>query len=174
MPRFLHPDHAAAAGATPRASPTRAQATSLKLWVVLARATEAVTRHLTADVARHGLTLAEFGILEALYHKGPMLLGEIQRTILVSSGGITYLVDRLEARGLVERQPCPDDRRARFAALTREGTRLVARIFPEHARRIEAAMGGLTQAEQKEAAELLRTLGRAAAELPPPGEEDGV
>lgn len=171
--RFLHPDHAAAAGAASRAPPTRAQATSLKLWVVLARATEAVTRHLAADVARHGLTLAEFGILEALYHKGPMLLGEIQRTILVSSGGITYLVDRLEARGLVERQPCPDDRRARFAALTREGTRLVARIFPEHARRIEAAMGGLTQAEQREATAFLRTLGRAAAELPSPGVEEG-
>ena len=171
MRRDLDPDQATGSGA--HAAPTRAQATALKLWVVLARATEAVTRHLAADVARHGLTLAEFGILEALYHKGPMLLGEIQRTILVSSGGITYLVDRLEARGLVERQPCPDDRRARFAALTREGTRLVARIFPEHARRIEAAMGGLTQAEQKQATALIRALGRAAAELPPPGDENG-
>ena len=170
---FLHPDHATAAGGAARAAPTRAQGTALKLWVVLARATEAVTRHLAADVARHGLTLAEFGILEALYHKGPMLLGEIQRTILVSSGGITYLVDRLEGRGLVERQPCPDDRRARFAALTREGTRLVGRIFPEHARRIEVALSGLTQAEQVEATALLRRLGRAAAELPPPGEGDG-
>src|SRR3954468_9259159 len=94
------------------------QASSLKLWVVLARAYAAVARHAEADIARHGLTLTEFGILEALYHVGPLLLGELQQKILGSSGGVTYLVDRLAEKGLVERQECPEDRRARYAALT--------------------------------------------------------
>ena len=57
---------------------------ALKLWVVMARAHVAVQTHAAADIARHDLTLAEFGILEALYHRGPMLLGEVQRRILVS------------------------------------------------------------------------------------------
>jgi len=141
--------------------------TALKLWVVLSRAQAAVARHAEADVARHGLTIAEFAILEALYHRGPLLLGELQRKILVSSGGVTYLVDRLEAKGLVERQECPEDRRARFAALTPAGKALLGRIFPEHARGIARALGGLTETEQAQATALLRTLGRAAAELPP-------
>ena len=56
----------------------------------------------------------------------------------MSSGGITYLVDRLEQKGLVERQDCPGDRRARYAALTPEGERVIGRIFPGHARQIVA------------------------------------
>lgn len=147
------------------------EASALRLWVVLSRAHAAIARHAEADVARHGLTLAEFGIMEALYHLGPMLLGELQRKILVSSGGVTYLVDRLEHRGLVERQPCPNDRRARYAALTREGKRLMARIFPDHARAIEHAMSGLTRSDRDAVAGSLKALGRAADALPSRSEE---
>jgi MarR family transcriptional regulator, 2-MHQ and catechol-resistance regulon repressor len=140
-----------------------ATARALKLWVVLARAYSAVARQVDADIARHGLTTTEFGILEVLRHKGPLLLGEIQRKVLVTSGGITYLVDRLEAKGLVRREPSPDDRRARFAVLTPQGKELIDRIFPDHARCVTRAMSGLDAAEQKEAAALLRKLGLTAA-----------
>jgi MarR family transcriptional regulator, 2-MHQ and catechol-resistance regulon repressor len=140
-----------------------ATARALKLWVVLARAYSAVARQVDADIARHGLTTTEFGILEVLRHKGPLLLGEIQRKVLVTSGGITYLVDRLVAKGLVRREPSPDDRRARFAVLTPDGTRLIDRIFPEHARCVARAMDGLDASEQAEAAALLRKLGLTAA-----------
>jgi len=132
---------------------------ALRLWVIMSRAHAAIAGHASADVARHGLTLAEFGILEALYHRGPMLLGEVQRRILVSSGGITFLVDRLTAKGLVERRTCQEDRRARYAALTPAGTELVAKIFPEHAALLTQVMEGLTVDEQCTAADLLRALG---------------
>ena len=135
----------------------------LKLWIVLARAFRAVEAHAAADVARHDLTLTEFGILEALHHTGPLLLGDLQRRILVSSGGITYLVNRLVTRGLVERRPCEDDRRARYAALTPAGAALVLRIFPQHAEAIRVAMAGLDAREQRLALALLRRLGWAAA-----------
>jgi MarR family transcriptional regulator, 2-MHQ and catechol-resistance regulon repressor len=138
---------------------------ALKLWVVLARAHNAVERRAQAHVQTHGLTLPEFGILEALYHKGPLLLGEVQRKILVSSGGVTYLVDRLVAKGLVERRDCPDDRRARYAALTPDGESLIQQIFPEHARRVAEAVAGLTGGEKQESVKLLRKLGKFASEL---------
>jgi MarR family transcriptional regulator, 2-MHQ and catechol-resistance regulon repressor len=141
----------------------------LELWVVLARAYEAVRRHALADIARHGLTPGEFGVLEALYHREPLLLGELQQKVLVSSGGVTFLVDRLVERGLVERRPCPDDARARHALLTPAGRRLMARIFPEHARIMRGALAGLDRANQRRAAELLRTLGLSAAARPLPG-----
>lgn len=138
---------------------------ALKLWVVLSRAYAAVEAHVRADIGRHGLTVAEFGALEALYHKGPMLLGEVQRKILVSSGGITYVIDRLEGKGLAERRSCPEDRRASYAALTPEGEALMERIFPEHARCVEHALSGLPEEERATAIELLRTLGREAARV---------
>lgn len=140
-----------------------ASSAALRLWVIMSRAHAAIAAHASADVARHGLTLAEFGILEALYHRGPMLLGEVQRRILVSSGGITFLVDRLTAKGLVERRTCEADRRARYAALTPAGTELVARIFPEHAALLTHVMEGLTVEEQSTAADMMRALGLFAA-----------
>lgn len=145
-------------------------ATALKLWVVLSRAAAAVEAHALADMTRHGLTPAEFGVLEALHHKGPLLLGDVQRRALVSSGGTTFLVDRLEKKGLVERRMCESDRRARYAALTPAGTALMVEIFPVHAEVIRRAMSGLGLADQREATDLLRVLGREASALSLPGE----
>ncbi len=146
---------------------------ALRLWVILSRAHSAIAAHATADAARHGLTLAEFAILEALYHRGPMLLGEVQRRILVSSGGITFLVDRLTAKGLVERRTCEADRRARYAALTDRGAELVAEIFPEHATAVTRAMQALAPEDKHGIADALRVLGREAADLPLPGAATG-
>lgn len=142
-------------------------AAALRLWVIMSRAQAAVSDLASADVARHGLTLAEFGILEALYHRGPMLLGEVQKRILVSSGGITFLVDRLVAKGLVERRTCESDRRARYAALTAKGEELVRDIFPAHAAVITRAMAGIPSEDQQHVADMLRDVGRHAANLPP-------
>ncbi|MCC6316715.1 MAG: MarR family transcriptional regulator [Gemmatimonadaceae bacterium] len=140
---------------------------ALRLWVILTRAQAAINVLATDDIRSEGLSEGEFGVLEYLYHKGPRLLGEIQRGVLVSSGGITFLVDRLVEKGLVERRECPTDRRARYAALTKDGEKLLRRIFPRHARRIVDAVAGLTLTEQKQAAELLKRLGLHAAELAP-------
>jgi len=154
MPKRTAPD------GTPMALETES---ALKLWVVLSRAHASISAHAVAHAADHGLSLTEFAILEALYHRGRMVLGEIQRRILVSSGGITFLVDRLAEKGLVIRQECPEDRRAKYVSLTREGTRVIREIFPSHAQVLTTAMGGLTSAEQQEATALLRSLGLTAA-----------
>lgn len=141
--------------------------TALKLLVTLVRAYNSVVVHLENDIKSHGLTQAEFGVLEMLFHTGPQLLGEIQRKILVSSGGITFVVDKLAAKGLVERQDCPTDRRARYAALTPAGEKLIARIFPGHAERVASVMATLGPTQQKELTRLLRELGQGAQELAP-------
>ncbi|HET9982747.1 MAG TPA: MarR family transcriptional regulator [Longimicrobiales bacterium] len=146
---------------------------ALKLWVVLARAHGAVAQHARGDIGRHGLSEGEFAVLEALFHKGPLLLGEIKRKILASSGGITFLVDRLERKGLAERRRCPEDRRAIYAALTPAGEALMGRIFPEHAAAIVEAVSGLTEAEQAAAIALLRKLGLRAAASPAASSTEG-
>lgn len=135
----------------------------MKLFVVLSRASTAVHDWLNEHADLHDLTLTEFTILEALYHKGPLLLGDVQKKILLSSGGVTYTVDRLVAKGLVVRRECESDRRARYAALTPKGEALITRIFPAHAERIEQVMSTLSAREQDEATSLLRKLGLSAA-----------
>lgn len=154
--------------AGPLAAPPESAA--LKLWVVLAKAHQAVYAFAEADVARHGLSMTEFAILEALYHKGPLLLGDLQRRILVSSGGVTYLVDRLTAKGLVERMDCASDRRARYAKLTADGAALIARIFPEHQKAIEDATASLSSMELQQLTAQLRSLGRHMESLTSDGD----
>lgn len=136
--------------------------TALKLFVVLSRAQRAIAEHTRRDQERHGLGATEFAVLEALYHKGPLLVGEVGSRILLTSGSTTYVVDKLEQRGLVRRRPCESDRRALYVELTGEGKALIARIFPEHARAVEAAVAGLSLAEQRTVTRLLKRLGRAA------------
>ena len=140
---------------------------ALKLWVVLTRAYQAVQRHAAADQERSTLSEGEFAVLDVLYHKGPLLLVEVQRRVLVSSGGITYLVDRLVRKGLVERRPCSHDRRASYAALTPAGHDVMGRIFPEHTDAIVHATAALSPVEKRQAIELLKKLGHYAAEAPP-------
>src|SRR3989441_9735956 len=86
-------------------APTSPGATALKLWIVLARAFDAVDRHSRASIARFGLGTTEFGVLEVLYHKGELPVCEVQRRILVESSSTTYVVDKLCERGLVRRRP---------------------------------------------------------------------
>lgn len=151
---------------TPTATHSRrsaAQQRALKLFVVLQRAANAVMGTLLKQGGQPDLTHTEFEILEALYHKGPLLLGDVQKKILLSSGGVTYTIDRLTEKGLVERRECPTDRRARYAALTPKGEALIARIFPIYAERIEDVMAALSTREQDEAVALLRRLGLSAA-----------
>ncbi len=136
---------------------------ALKLWVVLSRAARAIAEHARRQVEGEGLRHMEFGVLEALYHKGPLTQGQLGERILLTSGSITAVVDKLEKRGLVERRLCAEDRRVVYAELTEEGRTLISRVFPEHAEALRVAMGGLTAEEKKIARALLVRLGRHAA-----------
>jgi MarR family 2-MHQ and catechol resistance regulon transcriptional repressor len=138
--------------------------TSLKLWVVLARAFDAVERHSRASITRFGLGTTEFGVLEVLYHKGELPVCEVQRRILVESSSTTYVVDKLVKRGLVRRRHSGKDRRVVLLRLTPSGRRLIGRIFPTHARAIHDAVAALRPREQAQAIRLLRALGLGAAE----------
>lgn len=146
--------------------PPTIESLDLKLWTVLAKAYDAVRVHAFAHIEREGLTPGEFGVLDTLHHKGPMLLGELQHRVLVSSGGISYLTDRLERRGLVERRDYAADRRTKEVALTADGEALMSQLFPDHTAVIERALADVDPEVKQAAVSLLRTVGRAAASVP--------
>lgn len=137
---------------------------SLDLLVVLSRAYNWVTAHTSRDIRQHGLNPTEFGVLEVLFHKGPQPLQQIGEKILISSGNITYVVDKLEKKQLLVRKPCLEDRRVIYAELTEKGQQFLADIFPTHKQTIEKAVSGLTTEEQRQAIALLKKLGHAAQE----------
>jgi MarR family transcriptional regulator, 2-MHQ and catechol-resistance regulon repressor len=136
---------------------------ALRVYVKLLRAAKAVVMRLEPGLARAGLTLTQLGVLEAVLHKGPLTQRELGRKVLTSAGNMTDVIDKLEHRGLVSRSRQPGDRRAVRVELTAEGRRSIEALFPTHAGRIGAAMGGLSIAELRELGALLRKLGLAAA-----------
>jgi MarR family transcriptional regulator, 2-MHQ and catechol-resistance regulon repressor len=144
--------------------PAQQKDKALELFVVLSRAYNWVNAHAIHDIRCHGLNPTEFGILEALYHKGPLPLQQVGEKVLISSGNITYVIDKLEQKQLLVRRPSSEDRRVTFAELTLKGQDLMATIFPPHIQALHKAVSGLSPDEQMQAIELLRKMGLAAQE----------
>jgi MarR family transcriptional regulator, 2-MHQ and catechol-resistance regulon repressor len=88
----------------------------------------------------------------------------------VTGGNVTYVMDRLEQQGLVERERSAEDRRVVRARLTAEGRQLVASVFPEHATAIAELARHLEPGEQEELRRLLKQLGRGIAGQAAPSE----
>jgi MarR family transcriptional regulator, 2-MHQ and catechol-resistance regulon repressor len=132
---------------------------SLKLFIVLSRAYKAINEHVNKVIQTKGLNPTEFAVLELLYHKGDQPLQQIGGKILLASGSITYVVDKLEVKGFLKRVACPKDRRVTYAQITDEGRKFIDDIFPDHELRIHELMSSLSEDEKETVIELLKKLG---------------
>src|SRR4029077_12833610 len=94
---------------------------ALNAYVKLLRAGRAVLGLVEPRLAASGLTVTQFGVLEAILHKGPLSQRELSQKVLTSPGNMTDLVDKLEARGLVRRTRQKLDRRAVQVEMTTAG-----------------------------------------------------
>jgi MarR family 2-MHQ and catechol resistance regulon transcriptional repressor len=138
--------------------------TAPRLWLVIAKSYRALSLLAEQSIANSGLCLTDFAALEALLHKGPLTISEIQDKVRLASGSMTAAVDRLEKLGLVVRQASPTDRRARVVELTAKGKRLASSCFAQHAKDLEALMSALSEKEKEQLYGSLKKLGLLAAE----------
>lgn len=138
---------------------------ALNSYIKLMRAAETVTARLNRNLTSVDLTVSQFGVLEALYHKGPLCQRDLAKKILKSTGNITMVIDNLEKRGLVRRERAADDRRYITISLTENGMQLIAELFPRHAASITDEMRSLTEEEQTELGRLCRKLGLKEKEV---------
>jgi MarR family 2-MHQ and catechol resistance regulon transcriptional repressor len=132
---------------------------ALNAYVKLMRASESVSGRIHRHLAEVKLSISQFGVLEALFHLGPLSQAELAKKILKSTGNITMVIDNLEMRGLVTRQRKEEDRRYYTIQLTSEGKKLIKEIFPRHAEGIVKEMSILSRAEQDLLGNLCRKLG---------------
>ena len=132
---------------------------ALNTYVKLMRAAESMTVRAHQHLSSAGLTISQFGVLEALYHLGPLSQKDIGQKILRSSGNITMVIDNLEKRSLVRRERDRQDRRSFIVHLTDAGNQLIRKIFPPHAAVISNELSVLTAAEQKTLGALCKKLG---------------
>jgi MarR family 2-MHQ and catechol resistance regulon transcriptional repressor len=138
--------------------------TALDAFIKLTRASNALEHHLyhAGDVT--GLTVTQFGVLETLYHLGPLCQGELSAKQLKSSGNMTLVLDNLEKMDLVRRIRQDADRRKILIDLTENGRALIEEVFPRMADAITRAFSGLTAEEQIQLGSLTKKLGRSLGE----------
>ena len=134
----------------------------IHLWLLLWKASRSVEAHALESVARFGMGVSDFGVLEALLHKGPLTVKQLGEKVLLTSGSMTAAVDRLIKRGLVARGDDAKDRRARIISLTDAGKETISQAFTQHRLALERAVSGFSQQERVEILPLLRRLGRTA------------
>ena len=127
----------------------------------IVRASDLILRRCREPIAPLGVKDGEYSALVALRRSGaPYELSPAALTqqLMVTSGGLSLMVDRLERDGLVRRRPNPDDRRGVLVALTKRGVAVVDEAMTVHATVEHELVAGLTAREQQQLAGLLKKL----------------
>lgn len=138
---------------------------SLKLFVVLTRALNSIQNRVKDNIKDLGLNPTEFAVLELVYNKGEQPIQKIGQKILIASSSTTYVIDKLEDKGFIERQPCPKDRRITYAAITEAGKELMDEVFPKHEIAIQEIFSALSMNEKEQLIEKLKKLGYHAEHM---------
>jgi len=140
---------------------SQAEKRVLDAYIKLMRASNSVIDRIGPILARYGLTVSQFGVLEALLHRGPMCQKDLAGKLLQTGGNMTMVLTNLEKRGLVERQRQEGDRRYVTVALSEAGRALVDEVFPIHLEELMAVFGVLEEGELAQLGALCRRLGKA-------------
>lgn len=138
------------------------QKNELKAVTVIIRAAQAIQEVIRKDAAKFDLNPTEFSVLELLYHRGEQPIQVIGKKVLISSGSITYVIDKLEQKNYVKRRGCPEDRRVTYAVITTEGKALMDEIFPQHELEIKEVFADLDAGEVNQTISLLKRIGYRA------------
>lgn len=138
---------------------TKDELRALNAYINLVRASEAILSVTAAQLACHKLTVSQMGVLDALFHLGPMHQTALAKKILKSNGNLTFVLDNLEKQGLVARKRDPRDRRCIMVNLTTEGRHKIEEVLPAHAKGVTSFLARLSPKEQETLRALTRKLG---------------
>jgi DNA-binding MarR family transcriptional regulator len=133
----------------------------LRLWIELLRASNMIKKDLDARLrAEFGQSLSRFDVLSALYRAGEdgLRASEISQFLLVTDGATSQLTPHLVKEGLVERTPCPDDRRSAIFRLTSSGRAMFERMARQHGDWVARNFTHLSTEEMRALAELVRLI----------------
>lgn len=143
---------------------------AMALWGRLGELNQLVGRdHLQPLFAAHGLQAGEFDVLATLRRAGApyaLMPTALYESAMISSGGMTSRIDRLEKAGLIERRKHPSDRRGVLVALTDAGFALIDGMLAAHVANQQGLLAGLAPGEQHT---LYALLGKLLAGLPAKG-----
>lgn len=122
---------------------------NLKVLIALSRTTQSIHKRSAGLIAKFGLTMSQFAVMEALYHKGHMTINEIIQAVLSSSGNMTVVISNLEKLELITKCVNPEDKRSSLIAITQKGKEIIEEIFPLHLNDLQEVFQTLSQEEKE-------------------------
>lgn len=134
------------------------EVTPRELDETLGRFGPAFMQWVKADLDDEGISFARLRLLHVLQEEGPQIMNELSQALEITARSVTSLVDGLEAAGLVERRPHPEDRRATYIALTDDGHEMLERLREARVARLAELLSVLDPDEQAELTQLLAKL----------------
>ncbi len=129
-----------------------------KLIIALSRALRWIHKDSEAMFRAADLTMAQFAVLEALYHKGDMTVGGLIEAVLSTSGNMTVVIRNLEQHELVLRKENPSDKRSFIVCLTKRGEELISEVFKKHMELVAESLSKITEEEKDTVIKILRKL----------------
>ena len=131
----------------------------LDTFIKLSRAYNSVNSSVNKKIFANNLTESQFGVLEALFHLGPLSQKDIAAKLLKSGGNITMVIENLKKRGLIDKTRNDKDKRFYLISLTKSGEQLVKAIFPGHVALICKRFSVLNEDELRMLGSLSKKLG---------------
>lgn len=128
---------------------------NLLLWVKIFSFEKYIMRRLSRVISNFGLTPTQFSVMELLFHKGDLTIGEIKKKGFLTGGNITVVVNNLESKGFLETYQDPEDNRKKICALTSEGTELIDKAFVSHLEELNIILDEYTDEEKRKLIKLL-------------------
>jgi MarR family 2-MHQ and catechol resistance regulon transcriptional repressor len=119
---------------------------------------QAFERYSAPHIKAMDLTMTQFDVIATLGNQPPMTCKELGEKTLVTKGTLTGVLERLEAKGIVERKINPEDGRSQMICLTESGQAIFARIFPEHLEYLDQAFKKLSAEQLKQIEDSLSLL----------------
>lgn len=129
-----------------------------QLFLLLMQTSKAIQERIRDEMSQNNLSITEFSVLEVLFFQGKQTIQQIANRILISSGSMTYVIDKLEQKGIIKRNDCNEDRRVIHITLTAEGMEIMEKIMPEHQEMIHYIFGSLTEDESQVMVDCLKKL----------------
>jgi DNA-binding MarR family transcriptional regulator len=124
----------------------------------LVQAYQAFEAYSEAHIKTMGLTTTQFDIVATLGNQLPMTCKELGEKTLVSKGTMTGVLERLEAKGLIEKLMNDEDGRSYKIGLSKSGDKLFKKVFPEHVDYLSKAIGKLSKKELEQAVRVLKEI----------------
>lgn len=131
---------------------------ALNAFIKLQRSAESVSVRIHA-VLPDALTITQFGVLEAIFHLGPLCQSELAEKLLKSGGNLTLVVDNLEKAGYVLRERDAADRRFVVVRLTAKGQSFIEALFPKVVANVTREMSALSSTELADLGRLCKKIG---------------